>query len=1434
MPRLVAPRPVYANASALALYDSNRSGITQSPEVDDWEERQEAQLQLPTLSRPSSSLRALADPDAILPIQGGEEDVAAAVEKLERMKRASQSRRIWKKKSGYDGLTNIASAGGKRRDIPKRHVNREAKDDDSIILAPRSGEVKLGISGFPGYSVLAAQRAKFHLMRSNTFLETASNGRKEKDDAESDSNDKVPYLRSLTLRSKDQRHRQRKGSGLSYTETEKVNEAGRDAQMIGKPLLLSTEYPLSVEHPLANHESTEPPGTLTSVAKGVQSAESVKSSKRNLPTLITQNLTKKNAVARQRPLLMVQSSTEAGLEPCILEEIRSEAPSAQSSLTPGSVSENGDNCDADAQVAAEACQRQVSHSNSVLAADEAINGNMSSSSTSSSSDEEGSASGSEGSDLPVTQQEEYLLNLEHGEELTKKERKRMLHSIRHEKSGSSSIARQRGDSLGFSRQGRRLPTRKGTISNKVQSGLYYASSQSRNRRAMERFSPHPSRPSSTVPQLPVGSSIALTAIGDNSRSSTPVLNSLRRYGGMDSQRSSVSDLERIQTNGKISGTEMEEGDYCMSPVVENLVGRSDGRTDGKRTLLERQNTSASVASTINLNIPSLRKRYLAMRRKGRETSDVVEESDSEQHESTKQSAEHELENVLRNLVAQQAPEELGERFEYDVLYENQRGLMVFGIPKFSAKTLFQWDPNAWTNAANGNSAYNIANAQLPDPSWEWVHPEWLIDMSGDVDESGWQYGHHYGRTSLPFSTKPSTSILPRMGLKGNEIMNAREEKKISKRREKEQTREDDGFEALKRTARTRSAKWTGNPNQNTYVRRRRWIRLRRRKALVVPTMAPLLAATPNGVLSTPSGVGKASGDWAQLVEEERTKEEKRQNRKISGDAASLLSRSSSSSSSDKDTLSDLESDDTESYASKGEGPSAFLPRQTAGNLSNGADPTKIKMGKEQRRQRRHTREFTGTLQELKTLLPAIFDHRRNHSKRLYDRQKLESEMWLSDIDARNPFFSWNFVKKRLNEDDLAFASTSLRSRERRFAQKSQEEKEKEETRMRVLSYSGSRSNLQSSDREGYDHTRERQTFDLTKDALVEINFRRVMRVMKACKLDRQKLLLWRIWLGVEPVSSIVEVAREEDLAYNGVGSSIPDGTTESLLTAKKDAARQAKGRWRKAASIPDTMDVWDLLERELDRVLLSFEYQGTRASLLLLLLTLHAKSHANHHFKQDHWTIEASNGQAVEPNAPLSLSPMLGSTEGSRGVASCLTAAGDDWRAANLPRLEFWSDLEKCAKALMDIRDASSAVEAPSHRLAGRYTPQLSTQRGSPALSVLRSSTPKSLAGSLANGPTSRRYTQPSFAPPSRPSSAFDRGTLTPSSSNARQFASLTTTEKADRDRALLADLLQSPLPSRKERPRTSREKKTDGNAESSPSNLIRKLTLAAEQDGEY
>lgn len=78
-------------------------------------------------------------------------------------------------------------------------------------------------------------------------------------------------------------------------------------------------------------------------------------------------------------------------------------------------------------------------------------------------------------------------------------------------------------------------------------------------------------------------------------------------------------------------------------------------------------------------------------------------------------------------------------FVYEFLYQHERGAFFLGTPKFSSKSLLPVDPDEWTDSRFETSAMDITDYELPDPSWEWVHKSWLVDMTGDVDEDGWEY-----------------------------------------------------------------------------------------------------------------------------------------------------------------------------------------------------------------------------------------------------------------------------------------------------------------------------------------------------------------------------------------------------------------------------------------------------------------------------------------------------------------------------------------------------------------------------------------------------------------------------------------------------------------------------------------------------------------------
>ncbi|KAE8324595.1 hypothetical protein BDV39DRAFT_194966 [Aspergillus sergii] len=85
--------------------------------------------------------------------------------------------------------------------------------------------------------------------------------------------------------------------------------------------------------------------------------------------------------------------------------------------------------------------------------------------------------------------------------------------------------------------------------------------------------------------------------------------------------------------------------------------------------------------------------------------------------------------------------------ELDILYENQRGWFFFGIPLYSHGSLLNFDPSAWVTYDLRDSPVNITNAQVPDPSWEWAWKTWYVDMSGDVDDQGWQYSFSFSSSA---------------------------------------------------------------------------------------------------------------------------------------------------------------------------------------------------------------------------------------------------------------------------------------------------------------------------------------------------------------------------------------------------------------------------------------------------------------------------------------------------------------------------------------------------------------------------------------------------------------------------------------------------------------------------------------------------------------
>lgn len=95
-----------------------------------------------------------------------------------------------------------------------------------------------------------------------------------------------------------------------------------------------------------------------------------------------------------------------------------------------------------------------------------------------------------------------------------------------------------------------------------------------------------------------------------------------------------------------------------------------------------------------------------------------------------------------------------DRYEWAVVYENQRGMTLFSIPYYSALSLLPSDPSAFTlpNASHKRSEQppiTLTTYPLPDGSWRWVSRAWMIDMrnsdSGVVQHDGFEYNWVFRR-----------------------------------------------------------------------------------------------------------------------------------------------------------------------------------------------------------------------------------------------------------------------------------------------------------------------------------------------------------------------------------------------------------------------------------------------------------------------------------------------------------------------------------------------------------------------------------------------------------------------------------------------------------------------------------------------------------------
>ena len=300
--------------------------------------------------------------------------------------------------------------------------------------------------------------------------------------------------------------------------------------------------------------------------------------------------------------------------------------------------------------------------------------------------------------------------------------------------------------------------------------------------------------------------------------------------------------------------------------------------------------------------------------------------------------------------------------ETEELWENQRGFVFFGRLKFSANARLPGDATQWTNSkqrcahavvSSGGkrllrlhrpSPYTKNTVPLPDPRWEWS-TTWLIDMKRPCDAQGWDYNWRYTQYG-----------------------------------------------------------WHGHPKtRHSFVRRRRWVRERRRAA----PMSTAAAQAPDQTVELKNAMSPATG--------------------MPGTA---LYRPPS----------DCEPEQSEKPEPEPPHNSAFADPQT---------PHAVLL----------TRISAGPPPTADTLLPAISSERA-----------LELLSWEQALPTRWPFTAFARVK----------------------------EEAEREAHQDYLSRSGA------------------EMHGAWREAVIDCNFRRVARVLGACRLDRERASFWRLWMEGPP------------------------------------------------------------------------------------------------------------------------------------------------------------------------------------------------------------------------------------------------------------------------------------------------------------------------------
>ncbi|KAJ6440302.1 meiotically up-regulated 65 protein [Purpureocillium lavendulum] len=223
-------------------------------------------------------------------------------------------------------------------------------------------------------------------------------------------------------------------------------------------------------------------------------------------------------------------------------------------------------------------------------------------------------------------------------------------------------------------------------------------------------------------------------------------------------------MVRVRSSRRVPGLRPSDYDHEIGLVDNDEAGAEAAATAASRSSddVARRASSASQLASLAEETEHEEQEPLTDAQTGSTSAEPQESNgieptlvEEEQHERDRNLPREELQheatptpdafNEARHRIMPKRPREKRET-AIDILYENERGGFLCGAALFSSKALGGLDPPAWTNAYHKTSPTSIHTAQVPDPTWEWVWPDWRVNHQEGMDEGGWEYSFAFGKT----------------------------------------------------------------------------------------------------------------------------------------------------------------------------------------------------------------------------------------------------------------------------------------------------------------------------------------------------------------------------------------------------------------------------------------------------------------------------------------------------------------------------------------------------------------------------------------------------------------------------------------------------------------------------------------------------------------